>query len=439
MRSSFVAAVTAVLCLGAPSASAQEGDSGALLVIMDVSGSMNEDDEAGAPRIDGARTAARDLVDTVPEGTRIGLRVYGDQYDGSDKEEGCQDTRLAVPIGPVESTGEQINSEIDDSVPTGFTPIGLSLEQAADDFTDEANRSIVLVSDGEDTCGDPKPCDVAKDLSESGIDVRVDTIGLAIEDNPQAQTELECIAEATGGDFVQAADASELTTRLSQLSTRAVQGWSADGEEIEGGAIVTEATPIDPGTTYVDDVVANEARWFSFPAEEGQDIVVTVSEDGSQNYGCCVTALLYMPDQTSRLARDSVSPQGVAQILRLATAPQGADESGDYYVSVDRSTSTEDSGPVTFQIDVSVEGGDAAAETSAPTTTEPEATDDASASATPDAAEADETEATVAAEPTDTGDGNGLLVTLVVLLGLAVLALGGVVAWLVAKMNRGSS
>ncbi|MGB3762398.1 MAG: VWA domain-containing protein [Ornithinimicrobium sp.] len=434
MRSAVIAVVAVVLCLLAPSASAQEGESGALLVIMDVSGSMNEDDGAGAPRIEGARTAAQDLVDAVPDGTRIGLRVYGDQYDGSDKEEGCQDTRLAVPIGPVESTGQQIDAEIDDSVPTGFTPIGLSLEQAADDFTDEANRSIVLVSDGEDSCGDPKPCDVAEDLSQSGIDVRVDTIGLAIEDNPQAQTELQCIAEATGGDFVQAADASELTTRLSQLSTRAVQGWSAEGEEIEGGAIVTQATPIQPGTTYVDDVVANEARWFSFPAQEGQDIAVTVSEDGSQDYGCCVTALLYMPDQISRLARDSVTPKGVAQILRVTTPPQGAFESGDYYVSVDRSTSTQDSGPVTFQIDVTIEGGDAAAETSAPTTTEPVATDDAAASATPD-----EAEATVASDPADAEEGNGLLVTLVVLLGVAVLGLGGVVAWLVAKMNKGSS
>ncbi|MGB3256510.1 MAG: VWA domain-containing protein [Ornithinimicrobium sp.] len=438
MRSAVVAVVAAVLCLVAPSASAQEGDSGALLVIMDVSGSMNEDDGAGAPRINGARAAAQDLVEAVPDGTRIGLRVYGDRYDGSDKEEGCQDTRLAVPIGPVESTGEQINTEIDDSVPSGFTPIGLSLEQAADDFTDDANRSIVLVSDGEDTCGDPRPCDVAKDLSTSGIDVRVDTIGLAIEDNPQAQTELECIAEATGGDFVQAADASELTNRLSQLSTRAVQGWSADGEEIEGGAIVTQATPIEAGTTYVDDVVANEARWFSFPAQEGQDITVTVSEDGSQDYGCCVALRLYTPDQTSSLGLDNGAPQGTAQILRVTTPPDGAFESGDYYVSVDRSTSTRDPGPVTFQLDVSVEGGDAAAETSAPASTEP-ATDDAEASATPDSAGADEAEATVAADPPDTQEGNGLLITLVVILGVAVLALGGVVAWLVVRMNKPSS
>jgi Ca-activated chloride channel family protein len=450
----------ALLCLTGASAQAQqEGDSGALLVIMDISGSMAEDDGSGAPRIEGAQTAVEDLVDAVPDGTRIGLRVYGDQYEGDDQAEGCQDIRLAVPIGPVSSTGPQIVSEIDGVTPTGFTPIGASLQAAADDFTDEANRSIVLVSDGEDTCGEPPPCEVAEQLTSDGIEVRVDTIGLTIEDNPTAQGELECIAEVTGGTYVEAADATELTERLSQVSTRAIQGWSAEGEEIDGGPIVTGATPIEPGTTYIDDVVSGEARWYSFPVQEGQDVTVTMSEDGSLFYGCCVVLRLYQPDQQTDYGREGGFSDETPKIYRTGTREEGAEQTGDHYVSVVLDDDDSEGAPLEYQLDVAVEGSGAddtatatESATSAPSddagqataTASPDDAGQATATATPDDAGDDtaastpeeETAATDAA--TNSDDGNGLLTALVIILAVAVVALGGAVVWLMARMRKGS-
>lgn len=40
-----------------------------------------------------------------------------------------------------------------------------------------ATKAIVLVSDGEDTCAPPDPCDIARTLFEQGIFVRIERAG----------------------------------------------------------------------------------------------------------------------------------------------------------------------------------------------------------------------------------------------------------------------
>lgn len=441
MKKLAIGICAALLSVTSAAAQGQEqGEDGALLVIMDISGSMAEDDGSGAPRIEGAQAAVEDLVDTVPDSTRIGLRVYGDQYAGDDQDEGCQDTRLAVPIGPVTSSGPQIVSEIDDVAPLGFTPIGASLQAAADDFTDEANRSIVLVSDGEDTCGEPRPCEVAEELTSAGINVRVDTIGLTIEDNPTAQRELECIAEATGGTYVEAADAGELSEQLTQVSTRAIQGWSASGQEVDGGPIVTQATPIEPGTTYLDDVVEGEARWYSFPLEEGQEATMTLSEDGTVDYGCCVKLRLYYPDQQTANWTQSGNSRGVAQIVRTETPTNGAPESGEYYLSVVLDGQLDDTeGALEYQLDVAVDaesGADGSEETEAPSQDSSPATVTVTADPAEDAVTPSGPDESVATAQ-DEGDegGTSLLTILVAVLALAVLALVAAVGWLFSRLR----
>ena len=57
--------------------------------------------------------------------------------------------------------------------PRGDAPIGLSLQKAAKDLPGPADgamgtRTILLISDGEDNCGTPQPCDVAEQLGKEG-------------------------------------------------------------------------------------------------------------------------------------------------------------------------------------------------------------------------------------------------------------------------------
>ena len=222
-----------------------EGD-GSLLVIMDVSGSMERTE--------------------IPAQAQVGLRLYGSTYAGDDKAVGCRDTRLVVPIGDFSGTGPRVVDAIRKARPTGFTPIGHALTEAAGDFGPEGQRAIVMVSDGEDTCGRPSPCEAAKELERSGIDVRVDTVGLFLQDNAKARQQLQCVADVTGGTYVSAVDTATLVEQLSDLSTRAIEGFVAAGEKIDGGPAQIQATPIQPGTAYVDDIVNGEARWYSFDA-----------------------------------------------------------------------------------------------------------------------------------------------------------------------------
>jgi Ca-activated chloride channel family protein len=53
------------------------GGTAPLLLIFDSSGSMRGDDGSSRPKIVAAKEALTRLVDELPEGTPVGLRVYG--------------------------------------------------------------------------------------------------------------------------------------------------------------------------------------------------------------------------------------------------------------------------------------------------------------------------------------------------------------------------
>ena len=67
-----------------------------------------------------------------------------------------------VPVGPLDAAA--ITAQVSRGRASGYTPIGNALRAAADALPAEGPRSIVLVSDGEDTCAPPTPCDVAAEL-----------------------------------------------------------------------------------------------------------------------------------------------------------------------------------------------------------------------------------------------------------------------------------
>ncbi|MFF3358811.1 VWA domain-containing protein [Streptomyces sp. NPDC002917] len=126
--------------------------------VLDVSGSMAEDDAGGQTRLAAAKSAVGGLLDGTPDGTAMGLRVYGAQYAGADVGPGCKDTQLLAPVEPMDATTKAAaKAEIEKLKAVGMTPIGHSLKAAAADLGDTGARRIILVSDGEDTCAPPPP------------------------------------------------------------------------------------------------------------------------------------------------------------------------------------------------------------------------------------------------------------------------------------------
>ena len=197
--------------------------------ILDASGSMLEkvDDEM---KIDIAKQTLSDLVDRLPRGSteielNVGLRVYGHRtIAGETAEARCRDTALEIPVKGVEP--EAIKSRVDAVNARGWTPIAYSLEEAGDDFPEgsENDNVIILISDGKETCGGD-PCAVAKELHESGIEVKIHVVGFDIQPDERAQ--LECIAQAAGGKYFDAASADELNRALTEVQEQALKKESS--------------------------------------------------------------------------------------------------------------------------------------------------------------------------------------------------------------------
>ena len=181
------------------------------VLILDGSGSMTIPDAPG-PRIDAAKKAAHGLLDALPEAATIALETYGTATGSADgdKPAGCRDVTSLVPMGPINRS--TVGSAVDRITPSGYTPISLALQTAAGQLSnDDKTQAIVLMSDGEDTCDTP-PCDTAAQLKKTHPALAISTVGFKV-DGPAAD-QLRCIANATGGLFVQADNAAQLAARL---------------------------------------------------------------------------------------------------------------------------------------------------------------------------------------------------------------------------------
>ncbi len=146
--------------------------------------------------MDAAKNAVHTFVDTAPTESKVGLTVYGTGTgnDDAEKEAGCRDVQVLHKPGTLDRNA--LNSAVDGITASGWTPMGPALRQAAAELPDTGPRSIVLVSDGEDTCAPPDACEVARELETQGIDLVLHTIGFAVDD--AARTQLTCMAEVTG-------------------------------------------------------------------------------------------------------------------------------------------------------------------------------------------------------------------------------------------------
>jgi Ca-activated chloride channel family protein len=236
-----------------------------VMLVLDASGSMTEPDPSGLTKMDAAKAAVRALTGQVPAGAQLGLTVYGTQTGNSEAERaaGCQDVQVLHPVGATDAAG--IAQAADGIQPSGYTPIGRSLEAAAEALPAEGARSIVLVSDWIDTCAPPDPCEVARQLAQQGVDLQVHTVGFAVDE--QARTQLACIAEATGGTY---ADADELGAALNQVTAAALRVYQASGQAIQGGADQAGAPTVVPGA-YLDTqgIGAQDVRWYGIEVPAG--------------------------------------------------------------------------------------------------------------------------------------------------------------------------
>ncbi|NUS88311.1 MAG: VWA domain-containing protein [Streptomyces sp.] len=281
-------------------------------LVLDVSGSMRARDVDGMSRMAAAKQAFNEVIDAVPDEVRLGIRTLGATYPGQDRKTGCLDSKQLYPVGRVDRT--EAKTAVATLRPTGWTPIGLALRGASKDLAGgDATRRIVLITDGEDSCGQPDPCDVARELAAQGTHLVVDTLGLTLDSKVRDQ--LSCIAEATGGTYTAVQHTDQLSTRIKQLVRRAADTPVQTPTAVEGAEACAQAPVLGAGL-YNDREGFGEHRWYRVNVAPGQELrfSATVGADRAvdPDYGVMVRAVT---DRGRELVRGSEAGSGRTDVL----------------------------------------------------------------------------------------------------------------------------
>ena len=260
-------------------------------LVLDVSGSMAAADVDGRTRISVAQEAFNEVVDALPSETELGIRVLGATYDGDNKTIACQDTQQLIPVSTIDKT--EAKNAIATMTPTGYTPVGLALREAAEDLgTGTTTRRIILITDGEDTCAPPDPCEVARELAAQGLHLVIDTLGLIPDENVRKQ--LLCIATATGGSYFAAENTEDLTNRINQLVDRATTTYTKTPALVSGTDQCADAPLLTSGV-YTDRELFSQHRWYRVAIKEDEElrasVSVTLDRSVLNDYGVLLTAM----------------------------------------------------------------------------------------------------------------------------------------------------
>ncbi|MEW6143732.1 MAG: VWA domain-containing protein [Thermodesulfobacteriota bacterium] len=258
------------------------GSSGAnILFILDASGSMAGQME-GKAKMDVAKSVMADLIDGLPDNVNVGLEVYGHRSKGD-----CDDIETMVEVGALNK--QALIDRINSIQPKGKTPIAKSLAMAGDKLgASEDQTTIILVSDGEETC-EGNACTYVKDLREKGINVKVHVVGFDVGQKEKEQ--LSCIAEAGGGRYYTANNADQLKQALTEVKEEVVAEAEPAPPAVsklkilpKGGDRPETAVPVEPGDYEIDHAIAKNAReYFSVKLRAGQTLSAGVRTPDSEN------------------------------------------------------------------------------------------------------------------------------------------------------------
>jgi hypothetical protein len=183
-----------------------------LALILDASGSMNEAlTGTGQTKLDVAKEVMAELIPQIPNEMNGTLWIYGHRHSGDPKSESCQDIEQVFGLEAVDASAYV--ETVQGISAMGYTPIADSIQLAAESLPPTNFNSIILVSDGEETCGGD-PCALAEALKASDSEVTIHVVGYAV--NQATKEQLQCIAQASGGSYHDAADAAGLLEALQE-------------------------------------------------------------------------------------------------------------------------------------------------------------------------------------------------------------------------------
>jgi len=188
------------------------------MLVFDASGSMagngwgyGSENPTAVTRIERVRSALGKILPRVTRLRRVGLITYGPGP--------YQKCNVQLDLRPTANAAAPILATVNGLVPGGQTPMSEAVAQAAEVLEHRAKPGvIVLLTDGEETCGG-KPCALGKKLHAQSPGLTVHVIGLRVEGGlswtgENSIVDTQCLAEQTGGLYTKVDTEDELIAAL---------------------------------------------------------------------------------------------------------------------------------------------------------------------------------------------------------------------------------
>jgi hypothetical protein len=168
-------------------------------IVVDASGSM-EEPIAGAPsRLDAAKGAIGDLLNALPPDVDVGLVEFRD----------CERVQRDRFYSGAERG--QLKAQVDALQPGRGTPLARSVERAGAILSAQVPAVMVVVTDGEDSCGGD-PCAAAREIKRKRPNLVINVIDIGSGGASPAA----CMAEITGGRVYKPGSAVEFDRMVTE-------------------------------------------------------------------------------------------------------------------------------------------------------------------------------------------------------------------------------
>ncbi|MGD9502458.1 MAG: VWA domain-containing protein [Methyloceanibacter sp.] len=201
------------------------------MIVFDASGSMAGNTVQGLfsdiTRIDEVRRALAQVLPAATKFRKVGLITYGPGP--------YLQCNVALDFRPMSDAARPIMSVVNGLNPAGKTPLVKAVEMAAEvlDYR-KAQGVVVLLTDGEETCGGA-PCELGKFLKANGR-LTVHVIGYQLRafrwTGAQSFLDVKCLAEVTGGLYITAENQRDLVEAFEKTLGCPMMSSRPDGRRL---------------------------------------------------------------------------------------------------------------------------------------------------------------------------------------------------------------
>ena len=185
------------------------------VLVLDVSKGM-QDSLDGVSKLSLLKEAIPQFLEEWPEDEKLAVLAYGKR-----SKESCE---KITTLNTVESVNkEELLAKVSKLKASGRAPL-ISAIYKAEKQLKNRKGNIILITEGKDNCRKMSVCKVAKRMKKNHPDIYIHTVDIQGDNET-----LQCIAEATGGEYRSIQNISNLASTLFSLGE--VNSNGADEEE----------------------------------------------------------------------------------------------------------------------------------------------------------------------------------------------------------------